>query len=143
MWRCVRAPWASGVLPAALLRGVVFHAQLDVRMELDSCKELVLDTRGLGVHSVDLLEGAGPAHTHQPLDFHFGQEHKALGVPLHVKLPDDRATDLRLGVRFTTSPTSSAVQVGGLLFTPGTKCVARTNALTRSASRHDLKQPHS
>ncbi|KIZ02668.1 leukotriene-A4 hydrolase [Monoraphidium neglectum] len=75
---------------------------------------LVLDTRGLSVSRVELLPGR------QPLDFNLGQPHKAsarlvalaLGTALEIHLPSQLAAgeQVVVGVRYATSPDSSALQ---------------------------------
>ncbi|KAF8069679.1 lkhA [Scenedesmus sp. PABB004] len=67
---------------------------------------LTLDTRDLAVHAVEALPGGGAlAHA-------WGEPHKALGRALHVTLPPGfgPGSALVVGVRFSTSPSSTAVQ---------------------------------
>lgn len=54
---------------------MLLHLQLDVRIETASPKELVLDSSGLVVHSVELLKGpTGVALG--ALSFSWGTQHK-------------------------------------------------------------------
>ncbi|GIL75506.1 hypothetical protein Vretifemale_5282 [Volvox reticuliferus] len=95
------------------------YVKLNVVADRGSPSHLLLDTRDLTIHRVELLsplqsptgEG-GPI----PLKFQLDEPHKVLGSALRVDLPADlvgtltHGSRLSLGVRFTTSPSSSAVQ---------------------------------
>ncbi|GLI61916.1 hypothetical protein VaNZ11_004440 [Volvox africanus] len=95
------------------------YVQLDAIAEVDSPSHLLLDTRDLTIHRVELhsplqspQEQGGPI----PLKFQMDEPHKVLGSALRLELPANlvgpltRGSRLSLGVRFTTSPSSSAVQ---------------------------------
>ncbi|GAX73644.1 hypothetical protein CEUSTIGMA_g1095.t1 [Chlamydomonas eustigma] len=72
---------------------------------------LILDTRDLSIHKVDLVQSGGAPAT-QSLKFTLGETHNVLGSPLLVELPAGLTAgqEVTVGVRFSTSPTSSAVQ---------------------------------
>eukprot|EP00878_Enallax_costatus_P024387 GHUV01026023.1.p1 GENE.GHUV01026023.1~~GHUV01026023.1.p1 ORF type:complete len:510 (+),score=124.28 GHUV01026023.1:209-1738(+) len=72
----------------------------------DGPKELVLDTRDLTLHGVTLQS------TGEKLKYKLGEKHKALGSPLHIELPSGFSTGskLNLGIRFSCSPQSTALQ---------------------------------
>ncbi|KXZ45003.1 hypothetical protein GPECTOR_59g610 [Gonium pectorale] len=91
------------------------YVELTALAECDTPRELLLDTRSLSVHSVELLPptgqtGQGP----QPLEFRLGEPHKVLGSALRISIPAGSAPPvggcLVISVRFTTSPASSATQ---------------------------------
>jgi len=82
-------------------------AEMQVQLNSKSAKELVLDTgAGLTIHSAALIMPEGE----QPLQFVFGEPHKVLGTALKISLPEGLSEPVRVGVRFTTPPSSSAVQ---------------------------------
>ncbi|KAG2443497.1 hypothetical protein HXX76_001850 [Chlamydomonas incerta] len=95
------------------------YAQLDAVAEVDAPHEVVLDTRGLAVSRVELLAPAAAGGVEggpQPLAYRLADPHAVLGSALHVTLPAELAASLkkgdrlRLGVRWATSPDSSAIQ---------------------------------
>src|SRR5690606_36536997 len=70
--------------------------------------ELVLDTRDLTIHSVELLtEDEGKA-----LQFRLGERDAILGAPLRVELPagGEQGETVRVRVRYETSPQASGLQ---------------------------------
>ncbi|GLC43936.1 hypothetical protein PLESTB_000211500 [Pleodorina starrii] len=111
------------------------YVKLDAVCEVDAPTRLLLDTRDLTIHAVEALpRGSGGQGGQQaavdaaaakavPLPFRFEEPHKVLGSALVVDLPAPggssgssplgpltRGSVLSIGVRFTTSPSSSAVQ---------------------------------
>ncbi|KAG2497173.1 hypothetical protein HYH03_004762 [Edaphochlamys debaryana] len=93
------------------------YAKLSAVVESPSPRELVLDSRDLTVHSAWLHaegEGAG-AGAPQKLEWRLADKHPVLGSALHIALPPSAAalapgSRLVVGVRFATSPASSACQ---------------------------------
>jgi len=89
------------------------YVVLDALVEGEGVSELVLDTStGLTIHAAHLLAGPGAP---TPLSLAWGEEHKVLGKPLRLALPAGGqapavGSRVKVGVRFTTGPTSSAVQ---------------------------------
>ncbi|GIL63418.1 hypothetical protein Vafri_17456, partial [Volvox africanus] len=95
------------------------YVQIDAVAEVDSPSHLLLDTRDLTIHRVELhspLQSPQGQGGPIPLKFQVDEPHKVLGSALRLELPADlvgpltRGSRLSLGVRFTTSPSSSAVQ---------------------------------
>jgi len=81
------------------------YALLEARVEREGTRELVLDTRDLTIHGV--TDASGKA-----LQYSVGDRHKVLGSALKVDLPPDLQSGqtVSVGVRFSTSPSSSAIQ---------------------------------
>lgn len=74
----------------------VLEGSATLHLDRISGSELVLDTRGLTIHSVD-----GAAR------YELGETHPVLGAPLRIELPAD-VTSVR--VHYTTSPEASGLQ---------------------------------
>lgn len=83
-------------------------ASLEAQVEAAAPGQLILDTRDLTIHSVVHKDDS----TATELRFEFGEAHAVLGTPLIISLPPDlpKGKQLLVGIRFSTSPTSSAIQ---------------------------------
>lgn len=98
------------------------HQQQQITLEAvrDGVREVVLDTRDLEVTRCELLISSPEAPDDEKskappapqLSFALGARHKALGAPLTIALPAPLAAGARVmvGVRFATSPESTALQ---------------------------------
>ncbi|HTT66281.1 MAG TPA: M1 family metallopeptidase [Bryobacteraceae bacterium] len=72
---------------------------------LDACSQvLVLDTRGLTIHSV---EGSPDGRVFSPVPHHLGPDDAILGAPLSIEVS---ATHRFVRITYTTSPGASALQ---------------------------------
>ncbi len=86
------------------------HARSSARPELSldwrdkSARELKLDTRGLSIATVEILDATGKA---SPATFSLGAVDKILGAPLIVKF-DEQAPKVR--VSYATNPEASGLQ---------------------------------
>eukprot|EP00877_Chromochloris_zofingiensis_P004503 jgi/Chrzof1/14053/Cz08g22210.t1 len=82
------------------------YAKLSCSVMSSSATKLRLDTSNLSVHGVTLVD------TEQELNWIFDKQHEALGTPLDIGLPDgmQQGSQFSVGIRFSTSPSSSALQ---------------------------------
>ncbi len=90
---------------ATELRGsVVLHMNRIV----PEAKQLVLDSRGLVIGAVQLLQPGGDA---LDLDYRLGESDPVMGEPLVIELPDDFTSpgEFRLRIEYHTGPNASAL----------------------------------
>ena len=88
------------------LRG---SATLVMRRLNEEAHEIILDTRDLGIESVELISAEGTASA---LEFRFGDDDEVRGTPLIINLPGDLPVDENVDLRleYSTSPESTALQ---------------------------------
>jgi leukotriene-A4 hydrolase len=85
-------------------RQIVGKAELSLDWRDKSARELKLDTRGLSIATVEILDATGKA---SPATFSLGAVDKILGAPLIVKF-DEQAPKVR--VSYATNPEASGLQ---------------------------------
>ncbi len=85
-----------------VIQGVATH-RIE-RMPNAAGAPLVLDTRGLTIHSVETAPASG---AFQPAKFTLGPSDAILGAPLSIELPPDAVL---VRVRYTTGPNATALQ---------------------------------
>jgi leukotriene-A4 hydrolase len=83
---------------------IVGKAELSLDWRDKSARELKLDTRGLSIATVEILDASGKA---SPASFSLGTADKILGAPLIVKF-DEQAPKIR--VAYATHPEASGLQ---------------------------------